>query len=70
MVAPMSSRERRIQTEASSLWRELYHEPPPDVEGGRLLELMLGRLPAASYERLTTPRLRHPSLTWPKRSAR
>lgn len=65
----MSTREQRIEAEATALWRELYDEPPPArANGGEMLELMLSRLPPASYERLNSPHLRRSTLSWPKRA--
>ena len=66
----MNSRARRIRAEAAVLWRELYHEPPPpQMEGGEMLDLMLRRLPPVRYEKLSSPHLRR-GLTWPKSRAR
>jgi hypothetical protein len=65
----MSSRKQRIQAEANTLWRELYDEAPPQgADGSEMLDMMLRRLPAASYERLNSPYLRASSMSWPKRS--
>jgi hypothetical protein len=65
----MSSREHRIRAEATALWRELYNEPPPRrINAHKLLEMMLKRLPEASYERLNSRHLNGRQLTWPKRS--
>ena len=67
----MSSRKHRVQAEASALWRELYDEPPPArVDGSEMLDMMLKRLPATSYERLNSPYLRRGAVSWPKRRAR
>lgn len=68
-VDPMSTREQRIEAEAAALWRELYDEPPPaHSDGGEMLDLMLRRLPAAKYDRLSSPFLRRSALAWPKRA--
>jgi hypothetical protein len=67
----MSSRKQRVEAEASALWRELYDEPAPaSVGGADMLDMMLKRLPAASYERLNSPYLRRSAVSWPKRSGR
>ncbi len=67
----MSARDQRIEAEAAALWRELYHEAPPaEAEGGEMLDLMLRRLPAVSYDRLNSPFLRRSAMSWPKRSGR
>ena len=67
----MSSRKQRIKAEAASLWRELYDETPPaSAEGTDMLEIMLERLPPASYDRLSSPYLRQSALSWPKRGSR
>jgi len=67
----MSSRKQRVQAEADALWRELYDESPPaSAEGADMLDMMLKRLPAVSYERLSSPYLRPSGLSWPKRSGR
>jgi hypothetical protein len=64
----MSTREEQIEAEAAALWRELYDEAPPKgSDGGDLLETLLRRLPAVGYERLNSPFLRRPSVSWPKR---
>lgn len=67
----MSSREQRIKAEANTLWRELCDEaPPPGADGSEMLEIMLSRLPAPSYERLNSPHLRASTLSWPKGRSR
>jgi len=66
----MSTRKRRIESEAQALWREFNDEPPPALEPGDLLEHMLNRLPPASYERLSSPYLRRSALSFPKRNQR
>jgi hypothetical protein len=67
----MESRKAKIQAEANALWRELYDEPPPPhVDGGQMLDLMLSRLPAVGYERLNSPQLRRSRLSsWNGRKA-
>jgi hypothetical protein len=60
----MDSREARIKAEASALWWELAHEPPPaHAEGPELLEMMLNRLPEVGYEHLISPHLRRSGLS-------
>lgn len=67
----MSSRKQRIKAEAATLWRELYDEAPPaSAEGSDILDMMLSRLPPASYDKLNSPYLRRSNLSWPKRSSR
>lgn len=68
----MSARDKRIKAEATAMWRELYHEEPPArMDGPKMLELMLSRLPpTGGYDRLTSPHLRRNAMSWPKRPAR
>lgn len=67
----MSSRKQRIKTEAATLWRELYDEAPPaSADGSEMLEMMLSRLPPASYDQLNSPHLRRANMSWPKRGGR
>ena len=64
----MSGRDDRLYEEASALWRSLYGRPPPrDADGSRILDLILGDLPEASYLRLSSPYLRPGAITFPKR---
>lgn len=69
-AVPMSTRKKRIESEASALWRELYHEAPPALDASEMLDQMLSRLPPASYDRLNSPHLRRAAMSWPKRSTR
>ena len=62
----MTSRDQRIKAEATALWAELYDEPPPRADGIEMLELMLTQLPAADYDRLSSPHLRRSQMSWPK----
>jgi hypothetical protein len=63
-------RQTRIDAEAQALWRELYGEPAPSAAcGAELLEIILGQLPEASYERLNSPHLRREDITWPRKPA-
>lgn len=64
----MSSRKQRVEAEAVALWRELYDEAPPDLDGHDMLDMMLKRLPPASYDRLNSPHLHRSGVSWPKRS--
>jgi hypothetical protein len=65
----MSARTARIEAEAAALWRELYGEPPPaEAEAGDMLDLMLQRMPAISYDRLNSPFMHRSGVSWPKRS--
>jgi hypothetical protein len=67
----MNNRKQRVKAEAAALWVELYDEAPPvSAEGGEMLDMMLDRLPPASYDRLNSPYLRRSTLSWPKRSGR
>ena len=63
----MPGREDRIYEEAAALWRRLYGEPPPPMDGPHILDVILGDLPASEYERLSTPHLRASNITFPKR---
>ncbi len=63
----MPGREDKIYEEAAALWRQLYAEPPPTAADGKvILDLILGDLPDAGYERLATPHLRRSNITFPK----
>ena len=63
----MPGRDEKIYQEAAALWRQLYGEPPPAVADGKvMLDLILGELPDAEYERLSTPHLRRSNITFPK----
>lgn len=67
----MNNRKQRVKAEATALWRELYDEAPPvNADGDEMLDMMLDRLPPASYDRLNSPHLRRSTLSWPKRSGR
>lgn len=64
----MPERDDRIRQEAAALWRNLYGEPPPaDADGAALLGLILGGMPAADYDRLSTPHLRPAAIVFPNR---
>lgn len=67
----MSTRAARIESEAAALWRELYGESPPaEADAGEMLDIMLRRMPAISYERLSSPYMHRAGVSWPKRSGR
>jgi len=56
-----------VEAEAAALWRELKGEAPPEgVRGAEILDLILGGLPEARYERLTDPNLRPFNITFPR----
>lgn len=63
----MPGRDEKIYEEAAALWRQLYGEAPPaSANGYDILNLILGELPDAGYERLETPHLRRTQITFPK----
>ena len=65
----MDGREHRIYQEAAALWLALHGEPPPaDADGGMVLDLLLGSLPEAGYDRLANPFLRPANVAFPKRA--
>lgn len=65
----MSTRTARLEAEAAALWRELYGEPPPaEADAGEMLDIMLRRMPAISYDRLSSPYMHRAAVSWPKRS--
>jgi hypothetical protein len=67
----MSARAAQIEAETAALWRELYGESPPaEADAAEMLEIMLQRMPAISYDRLSSPYMRHSAVSWPKRSGR
>jgi len=67
----MSTRAARIEAEAVALWRELYGEAPPaEADAGEMLDIMLRRMPAISYDRLNSPHMHRSAVSWPKRSSR
>lgn len=59
-------RDARIAAEAAALWRELYGEAPPAVDGGSMLDMICARLPEADYNRLRTPHLRPSNIAFPR----
>lgn len=65
----MDGRDDKIYEEAAALWRALHGGPPPaDTDGAMMLDLLLGGLPEAAYERLANPHLRPAAVTFPKRA--
>jgi hypothetical protein len=65
----MDGREDKIYEEAAALWRALHAEPPPtEADGAMMLDLLLGGLAEAPYERLATPHLRPSEITFPRRA--
>jgi hypothetical protein len=62
----MESREERIYGEAVALWREMFHEQPPlEVDGSKLLEIITRCTDEISYERLRSPFLRPSTICGP-----
>ena len=45
-------RDERIYQEAAALWRELFRDPPPKMDGRKLMALIMQRMPDTRYERL------------------
>jgi hypothetical protein len=64
----MDRRDSRIFEEAAALWRELYGEAPPVVDGAVLLDIITKQLPAKVYYRLRSPYLRPSTITGPRHS--
>jgi len=60
------NKTERIRQEATALWIETFGEPPnADIDGGRLLSILLERLEPKSYAQLTqAARVRN--LTFPR----
>lgn len=54
----MASREELIKREALELWRQTHEEPPPDVSGGELLEIICRDLEVQEYDRVRSLYLR------------
>jgi hypothetical protein len=62
----MTDREQRIYDEASALWREVFHEPPPPLADGRsMLAIITRSLGDSTYERLRSPFLRPSTIVGP-----
>lgn len=63
----MMGRGDKIYEEAAELWRQLYSEPPPrEADGTTILDMIMGKLPDASYGRLISPHLRPTNIVFPK----
>lgn len=68
VLSCMMGRDQKIYEEAAALWRELFDESPPKrVDGGALLEVIMGRLPERRYDHLTSPHLRPSQIRGPRR---
>jgi len=66
----MSTRAARIEAEAAALWRELYGDSPPaEADAAEMLDIMLQRMPAITYDRLSSPHMHRSAVSWPKRSS-
>lgn len=64
----MSGRDNKVYEEAAALWRELSGQPPPaGADTSTVLDLILGVLPPADYDRLANPHLRPTNVAFPKR---
>lgn len=64
----MNGRNDRIYAEAAALWRALRNEPPPrDADPSRMLDMVLGAQPPATYDRLASPHLRACNIAFPRR---
>jgi hypothetical protein len=62
----MENREQRIYAEATALWREVFHEPPPAcADGSALLAMITQSLGDTSYQRLRSPYLRPSTIVGP-----
>jgi hypothetical protein len=54
----MLSRDEIIKREALELWRQTHQEPPPEVSGGELLDIICRDLDVQDYDRVRSPFLR------------
>ena len=64
----MNGRNHMIYEEATALWRQLYAEPPPaGADGSMILDMILQKMPDASYGRLASPHLRAANIVFPER---
>ena len=66
----MTSRDELIKHEALELWGQMHDEPPPEVSGGELLEIICRDLDVRGYDRVQSVFLR-PSMImrpeeWPE----
>lgn len=63
----MPERDQKIYEEAAALWRQLHGDvPPPETDGRDILNLIVGGLPDAEYDRIATPHLRRAQIVFPK----
>jgi hypothetical protein len=62
----MSSREQIIDQEARELWRALHDEPPPEINGSALLEMILQSMAMGGYDRLRSRHLRDGQIARPR----
>jgi len=65
----MSSREQIIDQEARELWRALHDEPPPEINGSALLQMILQSMTMGGYDRLRSRHLREGQVAHPGPSA-
>ena len=54
----MASRDELIKREALELWNQMHAEPPPEVGGRELLEIICRSLHIQDYDRVRSPFLR------------
>jgi len=54
----MTSRDELIKREALELWNQMHDEPPPEVDGGTLLEIICRDMHVQDYDRVRSPFLR------------
>jgi len=54
----MARRDDLIKAEALELWKQTHDEPPPEVSGGELLEIICRDLVVRAYDRVQSPFLR------------
>jgi hypothetical protein len=54
----MASRDELIKHEALELWNQMHDEPPPEVSGGELLEIICRDLDVRGYDRVQSVFLR------------
>jgi len=65
----MEDRDSLIRAEAAALWQQLHGGPPPEeADGSKILDLLLGEMADAAYERLANPFLRPTNIVFPKHS--
>lgn len=63
----MMGRDEKIYQEAAALWVQIHGEPPPHgADGAALLALILGELPEARHDRLSSPHLRPSNIAFPR----